>query len=62
VDHGCSYVEVPVVYSERAVGKSSALTVDNLEDVAAFLVGLAFRRMTKILRFGKLIAEKGELL
>jgi hypothetical protein len=42
-------------------GKSSALTVNNLRDVAKFLTVLAFRRAKKVIQPGKRASEKGEL-
>jgi glycosyltransferase involved in cell wall biosynthesis len=60
-DHGCSYVEVPVFYKERANGKSSALTLKNLQDITAFLFNLPLRRAKKKFYPDRLLSEKGEL-
>jgi glycosyltransferase involved in cell wall biosynthesis len=67
LDHGFSYVEVPVVYNERTSGKSTALTLKNLRDVTAFFVTLVARRVKRsfqsdeILQPDKIIVERDEL-
>ena len=45
IAHGRSYVEVPVVYSERVHGKSSALSIKNLRQVTTFFKMLLARRL-----------------
>lgn len=50
LDQGRTYLEIPVVGSERAHGQSKALTRKNFLSAARFLVDLAFRRAEKIAR------------
>ncbi len=49
LDHGASYIEVPVAAKERAAGTSTALTLKNLLSVAHMFVDLSIRRMAKVL-------------
>ena len=60
-DHGCTFVEVPVVYRERLEGKSSALSARNFRDVAKFMLRLAMRRINKMTTPATLASQKGEL-
>jgi glycosyltransferase involved in cell wall biosynthesis len=50
LDQGRTYLEIPVVGSERAHGQSKALTRKNFLSSARFFVDLAFRRAEKIAR------------
>lgn len=54
---GYTYVEVPVIYKERAEGKSSALTIKNFRDVSKFLSGLALRRVKRLFQSSKPISQ-----
>jgi len=45
LDHGRTYLEIPVVGSERAFGSSKALTKRNFFSAARFFVDLACRRL-----------------
>jgi glycosyltransferase involved in cell wall biosynthesis len=48
ISHGRSYIEVPVIYSERVHGKSSALSMKNLRQVTAFFKMLLARRLRSV--------------
>jgi glycosyltransferase involved in cell wall biosynthesis len=48
LDHGSSYVEVPVVAQERTKGNSKALTLKNLLSVTHTLLDLFIRRVGKL--------------
>jgi glycosyltransferase involved in cell wall biosynthesis len=50
LDQGRTFIEIPVVGSEREHGHSKALTMKNFLSAARFLVDLAFRRSEKIIR------------
>ena len=50
LDQGRTYLEIPVVGSERTHGQSKALTRRNFLSSARFFVDLAFRRAEKIAR------------
>src|SRR3990167_7631 len=44
LDQGCSYLEVPVIYTDRTCGKSTAVSILNFIDVIGFLSRLLRRR------------------
>ncbi len=50
LDQGRTFIEIPVVGSEREHGHSKALTVKNFLSSSRFFVDLAFRRAEKLVR------------
>ena len=44
IDNGCSYIEVPVLYTERQTGKTTAFSLRNFGDVSGFFLRLLRRR------------------
>jgi glycosyltransferase involved in cell wall biosynthesis len=48
LDRGVSYLEIPVEGTERAAGKSTALTLRNLGSVAHSVLTLVIRRISKV--------------
>jgi glycosyltransferase involved in cell wall biosynthesis len=49
LDMGATYIEVPVIASQRASGKTKAFTFRNIASVGHTLVQLFFRRMSRVL-------------
>jgi glycosyltransferase involved in cell wall biosynthesis len=50
IDQGCTYLEVPVLYTERQSGKTTAFSWRNFRDVAAFFDRLVRRRFAAVRR------------
>jgi hypothetical protein len=50
IDQGCTYIEVPVLYTERQTGKTTAFSLRNFRDVSAFYCRLVRRRFASTRR------------